>query len=216
MRFKAVIFDYDQTVVDSLAAFYECFNMALTLNGLKALGWDEFAILYARDELDSVIEGRVGIKDFWELFLRLYEVVRAEPRVYPSALPVLSWLKRQGVGTALITGRKCSEKVLAQELLTLGLLQYFDVVMTGLTVEDESFLFSKRRAIREALALLSSQPSEAVLVCDYKTDIISGKMEGLYVVAVTTGHMSRDELAEQGADAVIEDLRELPEVLERA
>jgi len=214
MYAKLVMFDYDQTLVDSLDAFYLAFNMARAIHGLKPLPRDIFHEMYVRDSLDSLLPPSVNRAGFWETFLRVYEVRLSRPRVFKGAYEVLRWLRARGVKTALITGRKCSLRAFKAELRELELDGYFDIIVTGLTIEDDAFLFSKRKGLRAVLSWLRVSPGEAVLVCDYKTDIVSAKAEGIRVIGVTLGHVSREDLEAYGADLVIDNLDELISVLE--
>jgi len=214
MRARLVIFDYDQTIVDSLDAFYLAFNMARAIHGLRPLPRHVFHKMYVSDSLDSLLPSNVDRVGFWETFLRVYETRLPRPRVFKGAHKVLRLLKERGAGTALVTGRKCSLRTLKAELRELGLDRYFDIIVTGLTVEDDTFLFSKRRGLRAVLARTHVSPEEAVFVCDYKTDVVSARAEGIKVIGVTLGHVSREDLKAYGADLVVDSLEELISVIE--
>jgi len=70
-------------------------------------------------------------------------------------------------------------------------------------------------ALKRATALLDRiyAPEEVWIIGDTLHDIECAKINGLRVVAVTTGFQDRDELAAAKPDYLIDDLRELLEIL---
>jgi len=212
---KALIFDYDETLVESLKAFHYAFNVALSLAGALPLSHEDFFHLYVNDALESVIPPGIPHEKFWEYFLRAYENLKFKPVLRNGAVRVLRQLRDRGIKLALITGRKCSLKTFVRELEEIGIRRFFDFTATCLVYEDRSFAFSKKLAIREAMTALNVGRREVALIGDYKTDMRSAKDLGILAIGICTAHAGPKVLSAWGADIVIEKLDDLIPCLER-
>ncbi len=212
---KALIFDYDETLVNSLKAFHHAFNVALSIVGALPLPYEDFFRLYVSDSLEYAIPPGVSQRDFWEYFLRAYESPGSKPTLRDDAVRVLRQLRGKGIKLALVTGRKCSLKCFVKELEELGIRDFFDFVTTCLVYEDYSFAFSKKAAIREALTFLNVREEEAALVGDYETDMKSAKDVGILSVGVCTVHAGPELISKWGADIVMKSLDDLIPSLKR-
>ncbi len=214
MTVRLVIFDYDQTLVESLEAFRFSLNLARTMYGAKPLSRSEFLSMFFSDSLSNAIPKGVSPEDFWEIFLRAYELSHPLPKLRSEARRALSEIKSRGLLTALITGRKCSHSTLGRELRALGLWELFDTIVTGLDWEAYDYVFSKVRGLEMILKELEVRPNQAVMVGDYRADIVSAKEVGIIAVGLATTRYTSLKLIEWGADIVIRSLDELIRVLE--
>ena len=72
----------------------------------------------------------------------------------------------------------------------------------------------KAQVIRHVLASCPAiDPAQAVMVGDRRYDIAGAHANGLAAIGVLYGYGSREELADAGADCIVEDLAELERVL---
>ncbi|MEO6528044.1 MAG: HAD-IA family hydrolase [Gemmatimonadaceae bacterium] len=69
--------------------------------------------------------------------------------------------------------------------------------------------------VERALALLGASADNAVFVGDSPHDVASGRAAGVYTVGVSWGAFRRDEMEACGADAVIDHVSELQDVVAR-
>lgn len=66
------------------------------------------------------------------------------------------------------------------------------------------------------LRLLGCQPDESLLVGDRAEDIVAGKKAGVYSIGVLTGSHDKQQLANAGADRIIDNISQLPPTLKTA
>lgn len=126
-------------------------------------------------------------------FRELYPQLAIEPSpAMPGADEALARLHRDGVRTVVVTG-----KYEPNARLHLEARGWPVDVLRG-----DVFAAAKGAALRAEGA--------AVYVGDHVGDIAGARAAGAAAVAVATGPCSREELAEAGADAVLDELSEFP------
>ena len=219
---KAVIFDLDCTLVDTLRRFYDVFNELLEGRDSKPLTWDDFFERYVADALDDVVvvssdpQRKQKLHEFWLKFLRRYRDGDPGSKLIPGVKEVLRELHRAGVPIAVITSCIVPTNKLRRELASFGLDKFVSAVATGDDVSRDlegGHHFSKVEILRLAAGRLGINPKECVVVGDYWNDIRDGKVLGARTVAVLTGLMRRELLEKFGPNAIIESVRELPKVV---
>ena len=213
---KAVIFDLDQTLIDTLKRFYIVFNKVLEMYGSPSINWDIFIKHYSDDNLDMLIPSGISRNDFWWNFLKKYNDVKIDSdSPIPGAVEILKLLKKKNCLIAVVTGRAVKEEDVWRELDEFGLSKYVDLVLTKLSIpNNDDNALSKTKLFKLASRLLNVSPSECIVVGDYWNDILGGKAIGAkLVIGVLTGHMSKEKLIEYGADIVIKNIAELSRVL---
>ena len=127
----------------------------------------------------------------------------------PELLTALS--EMEDIGVALLTGNIAGGAKL--KLRSAALWGHFKLGSYGSDHEERDQLPAialerARRAWRETIEL-----SDAIVVGDTPRDVSCGRREGTRTLAVATGYFSFDQLAETGADHVLEDLSATDEVL---
>jgi beta-phosphoglucomutase family hydrolase len=138
--------------------------------------------------------------------LVLQELAEHGVEVYPGSITYLKAVKDAGLATAVVTASANGEQVIA----AAGFADLIDVRVDGVVAAREklrgkpapdTFLAGAR--------LLDAEPGEAVVFEDAVSGVAAGRAGNFgYVVGVDrVGHA--DELAEQGADVVVQDLAEL-------
>lgn len=211
---RAVIFDLDQTLINTLNRFYRIFNLILSEFGGDELDWDIFIKHYADDTLNGFIPDGVSVEVFWRTFLYRYNDIELEDEApIPGAMEVLIKLKELNFRVAVVTGRAVDEDCVWRELRRHGMADYVDCVVTS---KDHDYveLFSKDEILRKAASCLGVPMGECIVVGDYWPDIKSGRaVNAKMVVGVLTGLMTEDQLIEYGADLVIDSVAELLDVL---
>jgi phosphoglycolate phosphatase len=208
---KLVIFDLDQTLIDTLPRFHRVFNMALEHFGAESIDWNLFIRDYAYDILNRHLP--VEPKEFWDYFLSHYNDVECEKdKLIDGAVDVLKYLKEKGINVVITTGRMVPSDEVWEELRRFGIDEYVDYVYTRL----DGYGDGRRRTelIREAMRRFNANKDETILVADYWPDMQSGRDVGIYTIGVLTGLESEGKLRENGADAVIPSVKDLPRVIE--
>lgn len=223
IKAKALIVDTDGTLIDTTKRFYFVFNELLKECGKKPLEWEKFLHQYIADTLDDLIvspheSGREErLHEFWLEFLHRYRAVDvSEDRLIPGVSETLSNISQAGVPIAVITSCIVPSEQLREELAKYGLSKFVDVVVTGDDAIDDlnkEHHFSKREIFKLAAEKLGANPQECVVVGDYWNDVRDGKLIGAKTVAVLTGLMRRELLSKAEPDAIIEGIRNLPEIV---
>jgi HAD superfamily hydrolase (TIGR01509 family) len=177
MRIKAVLFDLDGVLVDSLDVWYEALNETLGRFGKGRVGKGEYLKKYWGFSLSRNFE-RLGLgREAVEYCLSRYEHHLGKIRTFPETEEVLGELRRRGFRLALVTN---TPSHLVQRLLSkLGLEDFFDAVLTG---DDVRRAKPHPEAVRKACRKLGVHPSQAVLVGDTRSDVLAGRGANVMVV----------------------------------
>ncbi len=207
---KLVIFDLDQTLINTLPRFYRIFNLTLEHFGGKKIDWNTFMKDYEEDTLNRHVP--VGPKEFWDYFLSHYNDIMCEKdRLIDGAKDVLKFLKDRDINVVITTGRMVPAEKVWDELRRFGINKYVDFVYTRL----DGYGDGRRRTelIREAMKKFNASKDETILVADYWPDMQSGREVGIFTVGVLTGLESEGKLRENGADVVIPSVKDLIDVI---
>ncbi len=206
---KLVIFDLDQTLINTLPRFHRVFNETLTHFGEREVDWDTFIKDYSNDVLNRHFN--VSAEEFWKYFLSNYVHRDDEDRVIDGAVEVLKYLKDEGKYIVITTGRIVPVETVREELKKFGLLEFVDRIYTRYDHYEDG----KRRTeiIRNAMKEFKASEKETVFVGDYWPDMISGREVGVFTVGVLTGLESSEKLLKYGANVVIESVKYLPQII---
>ncbi len=208
---KLAIFDLDQTLIDTLPRFYRIFNMSLKKYGCSEIEWDDFVVKYKEDILNDYV--CVEKREFWDYFLSHYNDIFCErDRLIDGAYDTLSRLKELGVDNVIITGRLVPSSDVWEELKRFGIAEFIKMVYT----RKDNYCDGRRRTelIIEAMKKLGARKENTVFVADYWPDMQSGREAGVFTVGVLTGHENAEKLIENGADVVIDSVKEFVPLLE--
>jgi phosphoglycolate phosphatase len=214
-KIKGVIFDLDQTIIDSLGALTEAFNTGTGKFGLEPVTGER--ITHFLDE---------GLR-LGEILLELYpsvfeedgkrqacgDVIRKayfelEPRrvlLKPGVKRTLQFLKERGVKIGIVTGRRSKGERKWLELRRLNIHQFVDIMVTGAEAAPKPAPDGVTKCVNE----LGLSPEECVFVGDSTVDIMAGKRAGVRTIAVHTGVADKELLTEHGPDYVLPDLNSL-------
>jgi len=213
---KLVIFDLDQTLIDTIHRFHEVFNRTLTHFGGQPISWEVFIKNYSDDTLDKFIPVGCDRSLFWKFFRRNYcGFIHELDRLINGVSEVLGWLKNLGVKIVICTGRECSRDDIIMELKHFSIYDFIDGIYTLCDQDpsEEEVLFDRSNLLRKIICDFGFKPSDVVFVGDYWVDMYSAKKIGVNVIGVLTGHEPSWRLLKFGADYVIDCIAELPEVL---
>ncbi len=220
---KAVIFDTDSTLVDTIERFFGVFNEMLAAQGSPPLGWDEFYRRYVADSLDELAVPRKAkrrkerLHSFWMEFLRKYREENPNGKIYPGVKSLLRKLHAVGIPVAVITSCIVPSSKLREELAGLGVDAFVDACATAhdvVNILEMGDHFSKVEIIKKAAENLRVRPEDCVVVGDYWNDVKSGKEAGAKTVGVLSGLARREMLEKYGADAIINNTMDLLKVVD--
>ncbi len=212
--YKAALFDFDGTLVDTLADLAFCSKNALDAVGLQAPeDKNEYKYLVGNGA-DILVHRLLELhhRDDEETFQKAITVFRQfyneNPvylsKVYDGMMPLLMQLKEQGIKLGIVTNKPHSTALLCTEKL-FG-TQLFDRCcgqQEGLPIKPDP------TGAKNVLKEFGIAPEETVYVGDTGVDMKTGKALGAYTVGVLWGFRKREELIENGADLIISHPSEL-------
>lgn len=205
---RAVLFDLDGTLLDSLASQHNVYRRVFAELGLRLADAD-----YARHYSPNwyIFYERMGVPPAqWaeadRLWLRHYAEEAPHPREGADAL--LAAVEASGRSLGLVTSGDRSR--VERDIHRAGWTQMFEVVVCGGDVEERKPLPGP---LLHALAALRSAPHSALYVGDTIEDIAMGKAAQTLTAAVLGGFSQREVLEAASPDYVVGSLRELTELL---
>lgn len=206
---RAVLFDWDGTLLDSYSAGADCFARVFTELGVP-FSADRFATTYSPDWYQ--VYRAFGLEEArWAEADRLWRKFYAEhaPELLLDAEEVLNVLRAQGLALGIITTGHRGR--VQGELDRLRLSNFFDVVVCG---DDCANVKPHPEGIERALAALGLRPAQAVFVGDSPEDEGMARAAGVRFIGIESLYPTSRLLAGSGAQ-VIHSLAELPQALAR-
>jgi HAD superfamily hydrolase (TIGR01509 family) len=212
---KGVIFDLDQTLIDSLQAFTEAFN-----RGIKRFGLDPVAQKKLASFLDKGWRmGKMLLKAFPSTFneeearkvcedeiRKAYLELEAEKVVLKSGVRrTLRSLKEGGIKIGIVTGRMSKGDGKWLELRRLKIHQYVDVMVTAAEAPAKPAPDGLILCVKK-LGLVAE---ECVYVGDSRLDIRAAKKAGLLTVGIRTGVAGKELLIQEGPDYIAGEVSEI-------
>ena len=207
---KAVLFDFNGTLIDSALDIHAATNMLLARDGfgplpladVKAMIGEgtrklvERAFAAAGKTLDAAT-----LDEKYKQMVPLYAANLTKlTQLMPGTMDALADLHRDGVLMALVTNKP--DFAIAEILTHFDLTTYFPVIVGGDSgvphkpAPDMLYL---------ALSKLGVEAADAVFVGDSPADARSAQAAGMKLVLVEGGY-SREPLESLGADVVLQDL----------
>ena len=211
---RAVIFDMDGVITDTMGYHYTAWKKALASYGIKVGYYD----IYLR-------EGQKGLETAWELMeknglkpskagtgeiLKLKEKLFKEisrPKLISGSKSLIRDLKNAGFILALVTGTARSE---IKHILPDKMLASFDFSVTGNEVKSGK---PNPEPYLKALKNLNLKAKDCLVLENAPYGIKSAKSAGLYCAAITT-YLPPEYLKE--ADIILNSLKEADQMLLRA
>jgi HAD superfamily hydrolase (TIGR01509 family) len=211
---KGVIFDLDGTLIDSLVAYRMAFNRSVERYNLKPIDIRELTDFLNQflslEELLINLYPSLNPEDIQEFMVEMKNEFIALSKDYitlkPHAREVLLLLKNHGMKIGIATGRMSRGDGKWRELKNLNIDSFVDTVVTAGETKPKPDPASLIKCAEE----LDLSLDECVFVGDSRADVIAGKSAGVKIIAVPTGVASRDQLAEEMPDFMLDSLSQLP------
>lgn len=215
MNIKAVIWDLDGTLLNTLDDLAASTNAALAQNDLPVRTTDEVR-RFVGNGVHKLIERAVGepgakhpkFDAVLSAFVAHYgEHSKDQTRPYDGIIAVLDELAGCGVKHAIVSNKvDFAVKALSKE--------YFGERMLSAVGDDPSR--AKKPApdsVWEAMRQLGVTAQEAVYVGDSDVDVITARNAGIPCIAVTWGFRSEECLLEAGAQHIAHKAAEIPGIV---
>lgn len=214
---KAVIFDLDGTLANTIESLTYCGNRALRKFGLpefeeadyKYFVGDGAAVLVRRALLKAGDTGLIHFQEVFEEYTRLFEKdCMYHVRPYEGITELLEELKKRRIRIAVLSNKAHENSIsVVETLFGAGCFDRIQGQTDGVPKKPDPAGVYR---IREELGF---EKEDFLYVGDTCVDMKTGKAAGLFTVGVLWGFRDRRELEENHADAVIEKPAELLELL---
>lgn len=214
---KAVIFDLDGTLSDSINSIKYCGDRALAPFGIGPFETKQYCYFVGDGAANLVKRALIAGGDeelvhFEEAFALYKEIFRDncmyQVKPYDGIRELLAKLKEAGVKIAVLSNKPHVETIRVIE--TLFGEDYFDVIQgqkEGVAIKPSP------EGAFQVLEQLNLTAEEILYLGDTATDMKTGKGAGAFTVGALWGFRERRELEESHADAIIGHPLELLEYL---
>ncbi len=203
---KAVLFDLDGTLIDSIDNIVACWQHTMrTLLG-REITRDEVLPMVGRTLFDSFEAVAPGRSEGMFAIYRAYQVVTHDDMVtlVPGTKEVLEQLKATGLLLGVVTSKGIPAATTGLNLFDLS--PFFDVLVT---FEDTILHKPHPDPVLVACERLGLASAQAIYIGDAVVDILCGKAAGMRTAGVTWGAGAREDIVAAGPDYVFERMEEL-------
>lgn len=214
LRYRAVLFDLDGTLVDSYGALAEAVNHARRLHGLHDLAPDRIRGLVG-DGMELLLQRAFERKDVESTIVEAFEtrydeVCCAESRVLTDVGATLESLAQLGVEMAVCTNKPT---IFSKKILDfLDLSRHFRAIvgpdLAGARKPDA-------RHLAVTLEAVSCDRDSSLFVGDMPIDVRAARNTGIDVAVVPTGSSTREQLAAAEPDHFLERFADLLKIVRR-
>ena len=188
-KIKAVIFDLDGTIADTLPLCIQAFRASIEPLVNRSLSDSEITATFGPSEEGTIMalapsHYDQGIKDYLRFYRDFHGMC---PSPFDGIENLLEVLKSKNVYTAMVTGKgKHSTKI---SLDRFGLAHFFEAVETGSPKGPR-----KVEAIQHIVSSLkNSKSDEVIYVGDSPSDIISSRNAGVWAIAAAWAETAEPE-----------------------
>lgn len=214
---KAVIFDLDGTLSDSIMSIKYCADAALKKAGYGPFSTKEYQY-FVGDGAANLIKralqakGDVGLVHFEEVFGYYKEIFSKncmyKVKPYDGICELLKELKQRGIAIAVLSNKPHAETINVIE--TLFGKGYFDVLHGQ---KENVAIKPSPEGVFKILQELGLQAEDILYLGDTATDMKTGKNANAFTIGALWGFREKKELEENHADALIEHPLELLQYL---
>lgn len=204
MNYRALIFDFDGTIADTLEEALKIYNTMATSEGLKSLDESELPFLRTLS-LPKLLEhldiSKLQVPKLLFQGTRLLKERIPHLSINKGMKEALTQLHENAEHFGILTSNSVENATLF--LKTHGLENLFDFVIST------SKLTGKSRYLKRILKEHQLQPQEMIYIGDETRDIISAKKAGVRVAAVTFGFNAKEALEKEKPDFLCDTAEEL-------
>ncbi len=215
---KAVIYDLDGTLLDTLSTIAGYANTAMRKFGLCEFETECFKTFVgngAKVLIKRVLEasGADVEKYFDKVYTYYNEIYNSDPisitKPYDGIVELINSVKALGIKQAVLSNKPdYATKGVAKRFFG----DIFDEVYGG---REGVELKPHPAALLSLLDELKIKPEECIFVGDTYVDIRTGKSAGAQTIGVLWGFRDREELSGEGADYIVEDPEEILDIIKK-
>lgn len=212
LRYRAVLFDLDGTLVDSYAALADAVNHALRAHDLPAIDTGQIKDLVGNG-IEALLQRALKTEDVppsvTEAFEARYdEVCCTASRIFADVEETLAELTSSGVTMAVCTNKPT--------FFSKKILDFLDLSSHFRAIVGPDLAGARKPDARHVLRTLEEArcPADDVLfVGDMPIDIAAARNAGIDVAVVTTGSSSYEQLVSARPDYVLDRFSDLVHIV---
>ncbi len=202
-----LIFDFDGTIADTMAAIVRLANKYNATLGIPPLDQDEIEAMRGMSSREILKKHRIPLAKLPYLLIHYQKELGREIDklgLFPGIREVLLELKSLGVKLGILTSNS-TENV--EKFLQAREIEVFDFV------HSERNFFGKTRALKHVLKEEDVRKDDVIYVGDEARDIEACRKAKVPVIAVSWGFQRRDFLADQGPTYIVDSPDEILEIV---
>jgi phosphoglycolate phosphatase len=213
MAIKAVIFDWDGTIVDSIDHIATSLHMAAADLGFPTLEKAAYRNIIGLGMADALKALYPGVSDhdierIRKSYSDYFFAKEATPQqIFTGMTQVIDELGARGIGRAVATGK--SRRGLDSALRSSGLQAHFDVTRCA----DETRSKPDPRMLEEILDFYGLSPVDAVMIGDTTYDLEMAQRIGMPAIGVRWGVHEDAELERFAPSRIVSTTQELNDFL---
>jgi phosphoglycolate phosphatase len=218
---RAVLFDLDGTLFDTLEDIAAALNAAIEIRGWRPFAADEVRRMIGRGSpvlvhraaeargefLDADAEAQL-LQRFFHHYEDLERSGRSSARPYDGAADILSRLHRAGVRTAVVTNKQ--HRFAAALIESRGFSGWIDVIVGGDSCARRK---PDPQPLLYACDALQVSNTQCLMIGDSSNDVEAARGAGIPVVCVSYGYNEDREPRTLACDTLIDSLAELGPLL---
>jgi HAD superfamily hydrolase (TIGR01509 family) len=222
--YELLIFDWDDVfTLGSTRGYYACYHQAIESVGIELSPEEEKRRIDSKWGSPHRVEIEALLKEYSELIDRAvieYEkalfsnVFIDELTLQPGSIELLNIVSKTHK-LAIASG--INPKLLKENIFRkFDIANVFDEIVTTYDVaelKDETMCKPHPFSINLIRERLGVEAESTLMIGDAKNDLLMAKSAGVKFTAVLTGHLSKDDATQLGADYVLNDVSELMQIL---
>ena len=216
---KAVIFDLDGTILDTIESIGTTLNRVLEENNLKTHDMEDYKRFVGDGQIELIrralrASGDEELSNFQKVVDRYIELFETgctyNVKPYEGMIELLNNLKARNIKIAIFSNKQ-HENVISIINEIFG-KNYCDMVLGQREDHDRK---PCGKGIDIILNEISTEPENCIYVGDTGTDMKTGKDYGLYTIGVTWGFRKVSELIAGKADSIVNKPMEIADIIDK-